>query len=334
MYLGYSDPAYPNPLHVKKWNGSVWSDMGGSLSLGKAYYMQITVGVATQCGVGCNLYSYPYIAFMDDNNGRAKAFSLNGFTRLDTAQAGIVSGTPLRPFTFAIPLPESDGNYAPYFGYDDNGAGGRGRLKKYNIYSVKWDSVGPVFTASTISVEGFASDGSTHYLAIQAFPSGMVDTVKRYNGSTWSTLTTVSKTDKPALAVFNSELCAALIDGSKSNRVAVMRYSGGAWQYVGSDAVSANQANYTGYGDMGMAGLQVDNSRPYLYASYTEFDNTGSYPVVKVKAWDGSAWYDVGVSGLPTRAGIARTTFVARGGQLYIAYRSTSDNTITVLQLK
>ena len=105
--------------------------------------------------------------------------------------------------------------------------------------------------------------------------------IAKWNGSTWSAVSSATNDQVSALGVYNGELYAAgkftSIDGVNANRIA--KWNGSAWSVVGA-GLNKNVITLCVYG--------TD-----LYAGGS-FDSTGVIPAKGIAKWNGSAWSDVG----------------------------------------
>ncbi len=325
LYVGYADQTNSNRLTVKRWNGSAWTTSGTSLSSGTASYIQVAVGTGFG-GYGGVQYSIPTVAFSDLTGSRVRVIKPSG----DTVGSQSKVNGQYGAFRLGQTVSGMDGTM--YLAFGDNTASDRIRVSRFLSGAYNWDSIGTLAASSANRAIDFSTDGSAHYLLL--YKDVFSDTIKRFNGSSWQVLTALTNKNSPTI-FYSSSLYMADRDNTNGNQLTVKYWNGAGWTYVGEPLTSSPSGvnNYHSSGSLGSVGLQKAGS--YLCAAFLEWDEAGTRDSLKVKAFDGTRWNVVGVSGLPSqRVGFTKASFFAKNGRMYLAYANTSDGQIFVSRLK
>jgi hypothetical protein len=327
IYVGYSDPTNLNKLTVKRWNGSSWITSGSGISSGNASYVQIAVGTGYWSGGGSSgQYSIPTVAFADGTGYRVRVLKPNGDT------VGSQSRVDGQFGAFRLAQTSRYVDETMYLAFGDNTATDKIRVSRFLSGMYNWDSVGTLAGASVNRAVDFTTDGSTHYLLLHK--DVFSDTLKRFNGSTWQTVTALTNVNAPTIH-YDSSLYMADRDKSSSNQLTVKYWSGASWTQIGAALTSSPSGvnNYYPSGSLGSVGIQKAGS--YIVSAYQEFDESGTRDSLKVKAFDGTKWNRVGVSGLPLqRVAFNKAAFCCKNGKMYIAYANASGGQLYVLRLR
>ncbi len=179
----------------------------------------------------------------------------------------------------------------PYVVWRENSVPPRGYVKQWN--GASWVALGGsinVDNTRDIGVTGIAVDGTTPYAVMQQWNGTKWQIhVRRWDGANWVTLggslnvNAAENAWAPRIELDGSTPYVAWYETAGSTqRVYVKRWTGAAWQSVGTGAVNAYYAN--------TIDLDIDAGTPYV--TWGEWNNTNYEQVVS--RWTGSEWRQLG----------------------------------------
>jgi len=146
--------------------------------------------------------------------------------------------------------------------------------------------------------------------------------VKYFDGTSWRGLGTAGVSagaaSDVALYLYDTGTavipCVAYVDGTRGNQITVKRYTGGAWQAMGSEGFSAGLQTYS-------PSLCVVGGTYYIaFQNKHDYVNT---QMIEVRKFNGSAWEQVGRPVALDAPGVARgrqPVIAADNGTLYLLY--------------
>ncbi len=226
-YMVYNDASI-NPLGatVMKYSGGAWSVVG---TRGFAASSQ---GYALAFGPD----GTPYVSNINDNDGGAYVYKLNG-TSWTLVGSGNLSGGTIYGLTMTV---GPDGT--PYVAYGDGNNSARASVASF---SGSWNTVG----SGAVSVTGGGvpviaiSPAGTVFLAFTDGVNSNVN-VKQYNGSAWNALGSLTaKANQVALTFApDGNPVVGYTDLNANSKISVIKYTGSAWALLGSADFSTDQA--------------------------------------------------------------------------------------------
>ena len=253
-------------LVTYKYTGSTWSPYSNTFS-GTTNYSEIALASD----------GYPVITFATANKPYLMKYSSSSsFSEL--TNASISSSYKTLYNNLAI---GTDGT--PYISYFDNSSY-LSYIKKFNNGS--WNSVGNSFSIDHNYIDiAFSSNGIPHII----YPFNYTLNVKRYIGSSWLPLGTISGSyyssidNRGSIGLeFDASNTPYILYPSASGILVVKKHSGGVWQDVGSSVATNN--SYNGIGKLKIA----SDGTPYV-----AYNESGISKAI-VKKFDGSSWVNVG----------------------------------------
>lgn len=256
----------------------------------------------------------PYLAYKDASNTASVkkfsgAFSLVGAAGLSPGQIDYV------PIAIA-----PDGTPYVFFNDRSDTANYRGTVMKFD--GATWVTVGNTLFTSGTPVKGslvFAPDGTPYVAyASNVYPtSDYTPEVMKLVGGTWTQVgvngdfATVTSSYAVSLALgFDGTPYIAYLDGSSAKKMTVRKFTGGAWNLVGTAGFSAGQV-----ADISLA---FNPASGYPYVSYYDYANAGKGTLM---AYNGAAWAALGSAGFtPSFAQHTALSF-SPSGVPYVAYQ-------------
>ncbi|MCB0699283.1 MAG: T9SS type A sorting domain-containing protein, partial [Chitinophagaceae bacterium] len=232
---------------------------------------------------------YIYVLYSDNNrsgkatcayyyNGNWYALGGTGFTYTSADYTSLVI-TP-------------DG-YA-YMAYKDN----NNNPKAMQWTSNGWSSMGTVSSSSCSEVSIAADTNNNPYIAYKDISNSSKLTVKKHNGSSWSTVGssgfTPSSVNTPKIVINQDNNTPYVVygDNANSQKASVMKYSSSSWSNVGSAGFSSNTVDYTT--------MAIDDNG-VVYVGYKDNSQSNKATVMKYTSsggggsgftWDGSSSSD------------------------------------------
>lgn len=343
-YIIYRDEGDSNKASVRKFNGSVWVDVGQrGFSSGAVRFTDIAIGPGGEL----------YAAYQDeDQNDRITVKKFNGVQWETLGSAGFSGGKTL------IICIEVDAMGIPYVAYrQGNGNNIHAYVKKFvggnwmdvglnGLAAVKtddlslaldssgtpylavrslgetqisvrkfeagaWVVVGPTkFSANGISNPKMLIGPSQEpYVAYTDLATGRA-TVKKLQGNTWSTLggeNFAEGADHTALSFSSAGvLYAAYSVGSFENHSLVKKFNGSEWDSVGPDRIRSQ----------GKVALAVNA----MGIPYVAFGDRTASDKVSVQRFNGSVWEYVGNSGFSEQHTFKLSLAFDSLGIPYVAY--------------
>ena len=248
----------------------------------------------------------------NDNSANTSAWSYTG------GSAGITS------YVVSYTAMCLDGNNTPYALMDLNGTGA---VYRYN--GSTWNSLSGSFGQPNYTT--ILSDASNNiYASYSDNNNGQYATLMKYNGTSWSNLTSGSAPATNGTMYNSMALDAsgnpyiAFVEkyGTYSNKATVIKYnvSGSSWSTIGTEGFSAGSASYTSLAFNG-------SGTPYVV--YCD-GNAGSKATVVY--YNGSAWTSL-ATGISAGSTSYNCIAVDRSGNVFIAYADgNSSNKTTVMK--
>lgn len=345
-YVSYTDNTLSTCV-VRKFNGTSWADVGNGISAGSASYTDISF----------NSSGTPYVAFTDDaqfSRLTVKMYSGSSWVAVGTGpvSAGpaaynsirVYNGTPyvltqdngysskgiLRSFangswSIVGAYPVSQGEQSelgftvsrdgkPYLFYFDNYLS-MPFVKSYT--SNGWTTVSDNAFDFPLNYPAIAGDSSGNvYTACYNHLTSTTE-VRKYNGSTWTLLTTAASFGTISPTAIQLKLDASgtpyvFVLNSANNRLIVKKYGGGtSWTNVGSNGdASGIAASYPS------AAIGPDGS---LYVSFVEISTVNA----RVRKFNGTAWVNTGSTVVTgnTYSSLA----IAQDGTPYYCFRDDAN---------
>jgi len=271
----------------------------------------------------------PYVLFFDTDIERAGIQTYNGSS---WGSAGITSSLDPdeNPMSIAI-----DTNNNVYIAYSDDNASGAAGVKILNGSS--WNDVGSGVSAGAIS-GGSTSlvidpDNGDLYLAYRDNANSGGATVRKYNGSIWSTVgdEAFSKgtADFPSLAIDSDDnLYIGFADGSESSgKATVMKYDaiGVTWNVLANSGFSTGVRNFI------HSSLVLDSSDDPLtpYYAYIDF-GLSNKAVVKYKPDFFLVWLNFGGGAISVGSVRYLKMVIDSQNTLYVGYMLDSTGKIVL----
>ena len=296
-YVAYEDGATTpaNKASVVKWTGTSWTNVGSAgLSTGVAEYTTLAIN-----STGGKVY----VAYKGDT-GKPNLATISGIAT-NTWQSVVAAGAT----GFNGNLNNSSQgtvmrNDELYMAFTDTGNGGRLSVKKYNLGTQTWSTVGTAlgFSASTatyVALE-FGPDG-TLYVAYgdgsTTTTAGRLSVMKIKVGTDASFSYVGSGAGAPLTTAFISGVTLAV---DSANNVYVMTYySGNLTPLVSKYTVGTSTWSLLGGGSLTSSGnavfskgMAVDRTTDTVYVTYRTYGGTPG-DVWVVKKYAGGAWVDI-----------------------------------------
>jgi hypothetical protein len=250
--------------HVAKWNGNDWSPLGSGVILGSALALAIA---------DTNLY----VGGGFTNAGGISANRIARWDGLNWSNLGSGMNSTVRA------LAVSDTNLYAGGDFTIVGGGAASRIAKWN--GSAWSGVGLGLDGS---VHALAPSGTDLYAAgefIRATNTGgivvVVNHIAKWNGTSWSALSSGVNSNAYALTVSGANLYAAgafiTAGGIPANRIA--RWNGSSWSTLG---LGVNNEVYA---------LTLFGTDLYAGGFFT---TAGGIPAKSIAKWNGSSWSALG----------------------------------------
>lgn len=319
-YVSYLDYANYSRVTVKKYNGSVWQNVGVPA-------FSDTTGDNAPA-IALDKAGTPYVAFISAEstpaNGRITVMKFDGTSWVVVGIPGFSLGAVEEVF---IALDRAD---TPYVAYTNRSMGTpRPSVMKFNGSS--WVSVGPpIISPEYINSLSFALDSAgTPYIAYSKFYSDDRLVVLKYDGTSWVPLELwipVTGVHFTSVAIGNGNVPHVAFD------YRAKKYNGISWDDVGDAYLMSGYA--------WSLKLAFDkNGTPYI--AYTSNQLLPGFYISKngtsVKKYDGSEWVPVG--NLDFSPGYAQTVSIDLGANEtpYVAFHDLSKdpghtNGVTVMR--
>ena len=306
---------------VWKWNGTVWSQVGGD-GKNSSWSDQQFESLRTLTVIGDYLY-----AGLGDTAGDAEVWRCDVTTSCSSWSKiggdGINSGWAVSTYEYVSSSADYGGVLYVGLGNSSNDA------EVWSWNGSAWtkrggDSINSGWTTGFEIVTSLVSDGTYLYAGL-ALTAGDAE-VWRWNGTAWSRIggdainsSWANSTYEyvQSLAVYNGNLYAGL--GLTANDAEVWRWNGTSWSQVGGD--SLNSGWTTNY-EM-VYGMTADAT--YLYAGLGSSNGDG-----EVWRYNGTSWGKIGGdavgSGWSTAQGDMVYALTVTGGNLYAGVSDTAGN--------
>lgn len=276
-YVVYQDWAQTGrKATVKKWNGTSWELVGGTAGITDNYPYYMSLASSSD--------SMIYMAYLG-TSGVAKVMKFNG-TAWSVVGSGITSAG-------AYWTNMGCDGATPIVAYQDQSFSSKAFVKKWD--GTNWVNVPSALTTGI-------SDGSADYIDMHisndhnifvAYKDGSASskaTVKKFNGTSWSTLGGTGFTSAKAsilrMALFNNTPYIAYSTSTSDggvNKVSVQKWNGTSWEFVGPENFTLEL-----YYDFDIA--CGPDGTPYL-----TYDNN-SNNCQRLMKFDGTNWVYIGSS--------------------------------------
>ncbi len=220
LYVGYMDDSLTHfsPASVSKFDGTNWVFVGTR---------RFTPGGASWTSLATNAAGTPYLAYVDHANGRkASVMKFDGSNWVNVGIPGFSDGA-VENTALAI-----DAAGTPYVAYQDSANAAKLTVMKYN--GAAWVPVGAVGLSAGVaylSSKCLAIDASgTLYVVYGDASNGSKATVKKFDGSSWTTVGLAGFSSgiagNPTLAIDASGTpFVAFSDTTEHKKARVMKYA-------------------------------------------------------------------------------------------------------------
>jgi len=222
-----------------------------------------------------------------------------------------------------------DSNDIPYVAYRDSGTSRHATVMTFD--GSNWVTVGSAgFSAGEARYVSIAIDNSDiPYVAYSDDANSGDATVMKFNGSSWVTVGSAGfspdNASEISLAIDTSNTVYVLYQYSDpvsdESKLAVMKYSGSSWIFVGS-------ADFTG-GEAYDSSLALDGSG----TPYVAFVDVAQSDKATVMKYNGSSWVAVGAAGFSADyVGEYTDIAIDSSGTPYVVYEDGDARTATVMR--
>lgn len=324
-YVAYRDESTSpvGKITVQKYTGSAWELVGtAGFSPGVP---SVAAGVMYNLKVALSTAGTPYVAYIGAD-GKATVMTYTAGTWALVGTAGFSAGGA---DNLQLAL---DAASTPYVAYTISGV-----VIVMKFSAGAWTQVG-----TGASISGFFSiflsmaldGGGLPYVAFKDNRFGNQGVVMKYDGTSWAALggTAVGIGFTPDTFFYTNIVIAstgtlylAFQDGSRANKVTVLKYDGTRWVAVGTPGFSAGSATYVSL-------ALTSAGTPYV--AFKDLYNGGKATVMKFTGAGTTGWDLVGTAGFSTAGADFVSLALTSTGTvtLYVAFRDqTSFSKATVM---
>ncbi len=305
-YIAYIVGALNTEVVVQRFNGTSWDSLGTSLG--------VSPGNVQNCNMVLDKNGVPIVAYQLNGIYSSVVMRFNGSTWDTIGNAHI-------PTSFNPQL-AIDTAGVIYVGYDNISTSDKMCVVYYN--GTSWVNAGNSnFSNIYIKDMGLGFDannnlyasgycGSTAFLAQLVGSTWQMRGTNGYDKATYLSMTMDKKRNTPYM-VFQ--------DNSAGYGPSVMKYSGGAWNYVGTPGFVAGPVNYTT--------IAVDTAgTPYI--AYDDYNHSDKATVMK---YNGTSWVTVGTAGFTAGSVTYTKLFISPSNVVYLGYADgNNSNKATVIK--
>lgn len=303
----YSDGAYSGKATVMSHNGGSWSAIGT---------VAFSADVVSHPRIAIDPRDVHYVAFVDGSaSGKATVMKYDGSAWVLVGSAGFSTVVSTSGNVDLL----IDGTGTPYIAYSDASTSDV-IVMRYG--GINWTSLGTVGTATSTAGEvTLAADiAGNVYAAFADGANGGKVSVKKYDGSSWSTVGSAGFS--AGVAVYPSltidpntgEPYLAYSDAGSGNKIAVKRYNGTSWVNVGAQSFSS--------GAVTDVRVRFDNTG----MAYVAFKDAGISNKVSMLKYKSGFWVSVGTPGLTPGLALFASFAIDRTGIPYVAFRDGSSS--------
>jgi len=238
IYFSYADGTDSSQAAVLMYDGSSWSSIGSSLSIGAATNTNIVISPA----------GIPYISFIDHATSPSRLY----VKKYNGASWVLVGGMAIDTTDITYPSLAIDNNDSVYIAYCDEHNTQKIIAKKFN--SMVWIMLDTAFSAVPVGDNAYISLAIDHnnipYISYLSDSTHNSVSVSKYNGTHFTTLGSVGfspeGSDFSSLAIDHSNVPYVVFgDNSIEGKSSVMKYTDTGWAYVGASGFSPASAIFT-----------------------------------------------------------------------------------------
>lgn len=275
-YVAYSSLANSSKLHVKKFDGTDWIDVGNVISTGSAIY----------CNVAVSRNNIPYVVYRDGTAGNSK-LTVKQFDGTDWVLVGTQNFTPGNSAKPSIAFAPDN---TPYVAFTDFAGSANGKATVMKFDGTSWSIVGTYVSSGSSSYPEvrIASDGTPYCAFIDAGLGGL-PVVKKFENNAWVAIATsvsasVSKNLSFQLNAMDQPVV-SFTDVVNSNRLTVRTFDGTNWNAIGTAGFSPSAVGGTG-AVYSFSSLVIDKTgRPIV--AYADADSNDRVTVMR---YSGAGW--------------------------------------------
>jgi len=287
-YVAYRDDSDSQKLHVKKWNGSAWSDVGNpaGISAGAVWYISLKIAPFT---------NLPYVAYQDrSDSNNLKVIKFDGSAWVSV---GAVTGTVANSLTTGtcVSLSFNTSNNQPWVAFKDFANGGKASVVGFD--GTTWSVQDLGFSLNVADSLSLAFNPSTNDPYVAFRDGSFALSVYKKTAGTWGYLANSVQFNSAYVTDVNigfspNNNVAYLAFGEWNNslgdfKATVKKYASSSWVNEGSSL----QFSSGGVRDVSLT-FDTGNNKPII--AYADLSNSGKPIAV---SFDGSAWNNFSSAG-------------------------------------